>query len=614
MENARVCAPGSPLDVRAGLWTVGGHAVPAPGRRRRARRRAAAAASREVLIDNVPAGTTEASLRAFLGLALRQAGGAAAAGEPLASLHLSGRHAFVGARSDAEALALLACAGICYRGTRLRVKRPSKHAGTDPPRRGARGPTSSRTLRGAPPLKRRTTRPSAPRRRRAGRAGRPPRRLGPPSSSTRRRRPRRWRGGWRRSRPRRRRPSSCGARWPPRGRARGGRRPRGPRGRARRVRAPRRRRAGRPGGATSSWTLRWSTTPSPASRRSSSRLCGAQLSVEFAREGNLDSSHWHANARAVARESSLEKLRNTGAYRARPGFSATRVARIPRALQVGAATGVPIGPRAPSRARKTSGIAERKARASSVYPAPACAPHARHRRARRGDAPHAAAHLVARHAIPAAAEPCGSRARAAPARRRRSTRPSTTGRRSAARAAASDEVGGSRPPTGRRRNRRPRRPTRARGPPRQRRATSSSAFSTFSTSQPVHDAVRSNDRAAATSTCGLPARPADVRIAAAAARTRTATTRTGRRRPRRSRRGRATGARSRPRRAAGRSGSRAPRRCRSSRSRSTGPAGSAAGAASGIRRAAVRARCGPSRGGGAAARAAAPTCRARASR
>ena len=113
----------------------------------------------------MPAGTTEASLRAFLGLALRQAGGAAAAGKPLASLHLSGRHAFVGARSDAEALALLACAGICYRGTRLRVKRPSKYAGTDPPRRGARGPTSSRTLRGAPPLKRRTTRPSAPRRR-----------------------------------------------------------------------------------------------------------------------------------------------------------------------------------------------------------------------------------------------------------------------------------------------------------------------------------------------------------------------------------------------------------------------------------------------------------------
>ena len=58
----------------------------------------------------MPAGTTEASLRAFLGLALRQAGGAAAAGEPLASLHLSGRHAFVGARSDAEALALLAWA------------------------------------------------------------------------------------------------------------------------------------------------------------------------------------------------------------------------------------------------------------------------------------------------------------------------------------------------------------------------------------------------------------------------------------------------------------------------------------------------------------------------
>ncbi|CAH0372549.1 unnamed protein product, partial [Pelagomonas calceolata] len=97
---------------------------------------AAAQASREVLIDNVPAGTTEASLRAFLGLALRQAGGAAAAGEPLASLHLSGRHAFVGARSDAEALALLACAGICYRGTRLRVKRPSKYAGTDPPAAG----------------------------------------------------------------------------------------------------------------------------------------------------------------------------------------------------------------------------------------------------------------------------------------------------------------------------------------------------------------------------------------------------------------------------------------------------------------------------------------------
>ena len=84
----------------------------------------------------MPAGTTEASLRAFLGLALRQAGGAAAAGEPLASLHLSGRHAFVGARSDAEALALLACAGICYRGTRLRVKRPSKYAGTDPPAAG----------------------------------------------------------------------------------------------------------------------------------------------------------------------------------------------------------------------------------------------------------------------------------------------------------------------------------------------------------------------------------------------------------------------------------------------------------------------------------------------
>jgi len=94
---------------------------------------AAAQASREVLINNVPGGTTEESLRAFLGLALLQAGGAAAAGDPLASVHLSGRHAFVGARSDQEALALLAIAGLCFRGTRLRIKRPSKYAGTDLP-------------------------------------------------------------------------------------------------------------------------------------------------------------------------------------------------------------------------------------------------------------------------------------------------------------------------------------------------------------------------------------------------------------------------------------------------------------------------------------------------
>ena len=84
---------------------------------------------------------------------------------------------------------------VVPRDARAPREAPVKVRGDRPPRRGARGPTSSRTLRGAPPLKRRTTRPSAPRRRpRRCASGRPPPRLGPPSSSTRRRRPRRWRG------------------------------------------------------------------------------------------------------------------------------------------------------------------------------------------------------------------------------------------------------------------------------------------------------------------------------------------------------------------------------------------------------------------------------------
>ena len=142
----------------------------------------------------------------------------------------------------------------------------------------------------------------------------------------------------------------------------------------------------------------------------------------------------------------------------------------------------------------------------------------------------------------------------------------------------------------------PRRAARRRQPPRPRRPRSRR----FSTSQPVHDAVRSNEPRRGTSTRFLPARPGGCADRRAAARTKDRADTDGPTRPRRSRRGRATGARSRPETEGG-------AQCDPERRAGVGRARQVHRASRrGVQRRRqrhqarrrARARCGPSRGGG----------------
>ena len=75
---------------------------------------------------NVPTGTDEKNLRSFLALVCVQVGLFANSGDPFVSLRISGHCAFLEVRSAREATGLLRIAGVPYRGTRLRIGRPTK--------------------------------------------------------------------------------------------------------------------------------------------------------------------------------------------------------------------------------------------------------------------------------------------------------------------------------------------------------------------------------------------------------------------------------------------------------------------------------------------------------
>jgi len=82
---------------------------------------------RELFIGNVPAGAHEESLQSFLVLVATQVGLLASGGNPFVSLRLSGHYAFIEVRSAIEAASLLKISGVPFRGTRLRISRPTKY-------------------------------------------------------------------------------------------------------------------------------------------------------------------------------------------------------------------------------------------------------------------------------------------------------------------------------------------------------------------------------------------------------------------------------------------------------------------------------------------------------
>ncbi|KAL3794750.1 hypothetical protein HJC23_012760 [Cyclotella cryptica] len=89
--------------------------------------------SRELFVGNTTPEMTDVMIRDFLGRAMEQVGLTTMPGNPINSVRVSGKFAFVELRTAQEAANALNLNNIPYLGTCLRVGRPSKYTGPETP-------------------------------------------------------------------------------------------------------------------------------------------------------------------------------------------------------------------------------------------------------------------------------------------------------------------------------------------------------------------------------------------------------------------------------------------------------------------------------------------------
>jgi hypothetical protein len=89
--------------------------------------------SRELFVGNTTPEMTDVMIRDFLGRAMEQVGLTIMPGNPINTVRVSGKFAFVELRTAQEAANALNLNGIPYLGASLKVGRPSKYAGPETP-------------------------------------------------------------------------------------------------------------------------------------------------------------------------------------------------------------------------------------------------------------------------------------------------------------------------------------------------------------------------------------------------------------------------------------------------------------------------------------------------